>query len=114
MYNACRAAAAAVPGGITLEAMRRYEVAWVRRKAVGRSVPRSHLQADLDLVSGGGQAPAEALLAEAEALKAVTEILERLPEAGGIEIRLSHRHILDAALALIGIPKVCQLLQMHE
>ena len=89
--------------------MRRYEIAWVRRKVPGRAVPRSHLQADLDFVTPGGQAPGEALLAEAEALKAVTGVLERLPEAavgGAYEIRLSHRVILDASLALVGIPKV--------
>ena len=61
----------------------------------------------MDLVVPTGQSPAEALLAEAEAIKAVTEILEHLPEAEGHEVRLSHRCILDAALALIGIPKVC-------
>lgn len=75
---------------------------------LGKAVPRSHLQADLDLVSlSTGQSPSEALLAEAEALKAVTDVLDRLPEAvGGYEIRLSHRAVLDASLALIGISKV--------
>ena len=71
-------------------------------------MPRSHLQADLDLVApASAQLPTDALLAEAEALKAVTEVLERLPDAvGSYEIRLSHRSILEASLALIGVPKV--------
>lgn len=52
-----------------MEAMRRFEVAWVRRRGVGRALPRAYLQADLDVVNPAGQNSGEKLLAEAEVIK---------------------------------------------
>lgn len=49
--------------------MRRYEVAAVRRRAVGRALPRAYLQADLDLVAPPAASLNEAALAEAEVIK---------------------------------------------
>ena len=50
------------------------QVAWVYRKGGAGGLPRAHLQADLDILTPPGQAPAEALLAEAEALRAAVEV----------------------------------------
>ena len=66
------------PGGETLDAMRRYEVASVRRRAVGRALPRAYLQADLDIVSPPATSLTEAALAEAEVIK-VTLSMNRIP-----------------------------------
>lgn len=57
-------------GGI----LRRYEVAWVRRRGVGRALPRAYLQADLDIVTLPGSTPSETLLADAEVIRAVSEV----------------------------------------
>ena len=95
--------------------MRRYEVAWVRRKAPGRALPRSHLQADLDFVSSSSTAKSasEAALCEAEVLKAVVEVLEQLPEVPLFEVRLGHRAVLEAVLHYIGIAQV-RILQVLQ
>ncbi|KAK9811583.1 hypothetical protein WJX72_006503 [[Myrmecia] bisecta] len=100
-----RQAAAVARGSGGLEAMRLYQVAQVRRRGVGRSLPRPHLQADLDIINPGGQGPMEQLLAEAEVIKAVTEILESLPDCGAYEIRISHRQLLEAVILHVQIPR---------
>ncbi len=50
------------------------QVAWVRRKGVGRALPRAHLQADLDIATLPGSSPSETLLADAEVIRAVSEV----------------------------------------
>ena len=45
----------------------------MRRRGVGRSLPRAHLQADLDIVTLPGTTPSETLLADAEAIRIVSE-----------------------------------------
>lgn len=54
--------------GETVDALRRYEVATVRRRGGGRAPPVAHLAADLDLVSPRAATAAEAALPEAEAI----------------------------------------------
>ena len=49
--------------------MRRFEVAAVRRRAVGRALPAAYLQADLDLLSPPAASLTDAALAEAEVIK---------------------------------------------
>ena len=44
------------------------------RRGIGRAPPRAYLQADLDLVAPPGLAPADALLCDAEAIRAVIEV----------------------------------------
>ena len=44
------------------------------RRGIGRAPPRAYLQADLDIVSPPGMAPADALLCDAEAIRAVIEV----------------------------------------
>ena len=62
-------ALASAAGGEVLEAMRRFEVAQVRRRTVGRALPRAYLQADLDIVSPHSASTTERALAEAEVIK---------------------------------------------
>lgn len=47
---------------------------WVWRRGIGRAPPRAYLQADLDMVSPPGLAPADVLLCDAEAIRAVIEV----------------------------------------
>ena len=55
------------------------KVAWVRRRAaVKGALPRSHLQADFDIVTPSGQALPDLLLAEAECIRAVVEVLAKV------------------------------------
>lgn len=54
------------------------KVGWVWRQGVGRAPPRAYLQADLDLITPPGLAPSEALLCDAEAIRAVIEARARL------------------------------------
>lgn len=67
-------AAKAAEGGRGLETMRRYEIAWVRRSATGRALPKAFLQADLDFLASSNKSITEAALLEAEAVKAVIEV----------------------------------------
>ncbi|CAL8462314.1 g1847 [Coccomyxa elongata] len=101
-----RQAAAGVRSAAFLEAMRRYEVAWVRRRGVGRALPRAYLQADLDIVTLPGSTPSETLLADAEVIRTVSEVMDALPEwSGELEVRLGHRSLLDASLTHAHVPK---------
>ncbi len=50
------------------------QVAWVRRKGAGRALPRAHLQADLDIATLPGSSPSETMLADAEVIRAVSEV----------------------------------------
>ena len=49
-------------------------MAWVRRRGVGRALPKAHLQADLDIATLPGSSPSETLLADAEVIRAVSEV----------------------------------------
>jgi len=70
MFLRCSAAGA----GCALERRgRTRQVGWVWRRGVGRAPPRAYLQADLDLVMPPGLEPTEALLGDAEAIRAVVE-----------------------------------------
>ena len=56
-------------------------MAWVRRRAaVKGQLPRSHLQADFDIVGPAGQALPDLLLAEAECIRAALEALALVKE----------------------------------
>ena len=68
----------------TSQALLCCQVAWVRRRAAAKgALPRSHLQADFDIVAPSGQALADLLLAEAECIRAV---LEALAKVKGVEV----------------------------
>jgi len=68
-------------------------VGWVWRQGGGRAPPRAYLQADLDLITPPGLAPSEALLCDAEAIRAVIEARARLCTA-------SFAFLLQADLSL--------------
>ncbi|KXZ55244.1 hypothetical protein GPECTOR_3g384 [Gonium pectorale] len=112
-----QAALAPMAGG--LDTLRRYDISYVVRSGRARSLPSSYCQADLDLLhpaagGGGSVTPGDRdrgrLLAEAEAIKAVTQVLDHfLPELGRYEVRISHRAIERAlydglALAAVNPP----------
>jgi hypothetical protein len=54
--------------GETVESLRRYEIATVRRRGGGRGPPAAHLAADLDFVAPRAATAAEAALLEAEVI----------------------------------------------
>ena len=119
-FAAWLARRAADPGA---ECVRRFEVAWVRRRGIGRGLPRSQLQADLDILTprppdGSGPRPLEDdALAEAEVVLAVLDAVAVIPGRGGggggggggargggtATVRLGHPALLRAALASAGI-----------
>ncbi len=54
-------------GSMLVDGFRRYELSWVQRRVAGQAgLPRSYLQADLDLILPPGRTPTEQLLGEAE------------------------------------------------
>ncbi|GIM05041.1 hypothetical protein Vretimale_9508, partial [Volvox reticuliferus] len=93
----------------SLDTLRRYDISYVMRSGRARSLPTSYCQADLDLLhpagSGGGCHPDKGrLLAEAEAIKAVTQVLDQfIPELGRYEVRISHRAIERALYDSMGL-----------
>ncbi|KAI8469455.1 MAG: hypothetical protein J3K34DRAFT_459347 [Monoraphidium minutum] len=95
----------AAAGGV--DSVRRYEVSHVMRAGRVRGLPATYLQADLDIVSpAAGAGVAERTLAEAEVLKALTQVLDALPdELGQYEVRLNHRVIRAAAIAALAVPR---------
>ena len=52
-----------------IESLRRFEIAIVRRKGVGRALPKAYLQADLDILQPPTPDTTSKMLAEAEAIK---------------------------------------------
>ncbi|GIL65935.1 hypothetical protein Vafri_19563, partial [Volvox africanus] len=94
----------------SLDTLRRYDISYVMRSGRARSLPTSYCQADLDLLhaagsGGGGHPDKDRLLAEAEAIKAVTQVLDQfLPELGRYEVRVSHRAIERALYDSMGLP----------
>ncbi|KAG2496142.1 hypothetical protein HYH03_005744 [Edaphochlamys debaryana] len=88
--------AAMAPAGGALDTLRRYDISYVMRSGRARSLPSSFCQADLDLLhpAVGSLTDRGRLLAEAEAIKAVTQVVDQfLPELGRYEVRISHRAI---------------------
>jgi serine/threonine protein kinase/histidyl-tRNA synthetase len=99
-------------GSALLEGFRRYEIADVHRHGGGNSgngAPRSHLQADLDVLipAPASAAAREPPVAEAEVICAVSiDVLNAIPECNGRwEVRIGHRQLFDAALAHALVPK---------
>ncbi|CAN6448832.1 unnamed protein product [Victoria cruziana] len=77
--------------------LKRYEISWVYRRAVGHSAPNRYLQGDFDIIGG---APA---LTEAETIKVAMDILTRFFHHDACDIRLNHGCLLDAIWSWIGI-----------
>lgn len=64
--------------GKSLDDLRRFEIAWVRRKAQGRAPPAAFLQADLDFVTDSKKSIADSALLDAELIKTICEVLHPL------------------------------------
>ncbi|CAK0784455.1 hypothetical protein CVIRNUC_007659 [Coccomyxa viridis] len=84
-----------------VQTIKRYHIARVYRRdqpQAARGRFREFFQCDFDIA--GNYAP---MAADAEVLKVVVEILTEL-EVGDFAVKLSHRRLLDAMLALCGVP----------
>ncbi|GLD98534.1 hypothetical protein PINS_up020210 [Pythium insidiosum] len=85
------------PGNI-----KRYHIARVYRRdnpQMARGRFREFYQCDFDIA--GTYAP---MLPDAEVLSIGIEVLQQFPELGPFKVKLSHRVLLDAILAICGVP----------
>ncbi|DBA00861.1 TPA: hypothetical protein N0F65_008504 [Lagenidium giganteum] len=85
------------PGNI-----KRYHIARVYRRdnpQMARGRFREFYQCDFDIA--GTYAP---MMADAEVLSIGIEVLQQFPELGSFKVKLSHRLLLDAILAICGVP----------
>ncbi|KAF4035825.1 Anticodon binding domain [Phytophthora infestans] len=85
------------PGNI-----KRYHIARVYRRdnpQMARGRFREFYQCDFDIA--GTYAP---MLPDAEVLSIGIEVLQQFPELGPVKVKLSHRLLLDAILAICGVP----------
>lgn len=85
------------PGNI-----KRYHIARVYRRdnpQMARGRFREFYQCDFDIA--GTYTP---MLADAEVLSIGIEVLQQFPELGPVKVKLSHRLLLDAILAICGVP----------
>lgn len=95
-------------GAALLEGFRRYEISGVHRSGGAQGLPRSHLQADLDILTPGssGYGGREPPVAESEVIAAVADVLSEIAECSGRwEVRIGHRGLFEAALAHADVPK---------
>lgn len=85
------------PGNI-----KRFHLARVYRRdnpQMARGRFREFYQCDFDIA--GSYAP---MLPDAEVLSIGIEVLQQFPELGPVKVKLSHRRLLDAILAICGVP----------
>ncbi|KAJ4756462.1 protein kinase family protein [Rhynchospora pubera] len=85
-----------------ITSFKRYEVAWVYRRAIGQSTPSRFLQGDFDIVGG---AP---LITEAEVMKVALDIGSRIFGLNAIDIRLNHGLLLESIWSWVRIPTELQ------
>ncbi|MCD7473049.1 eukaryotic translation initiation factor 2-alpha kinase [Datura stramonium] len=90
---------------------KRYEIAYVYRRAIGHSPPNRYLQGDFDIIGG------ETALTEAEIIKATMDIILQYFHPESCDIHLNHADLLDAIWAWAGIrpehrQKVAELLSL--
>ncbi|CAN4120986.1 unnamed protein product [Withania somnifera] len=88
---------------------KRYEIAYVYRRAIGHSPPNRYLQGDFDIIGG------ETSLTEAEIIKATMDVILHYFRSESCDIHLNHAGLLDAIWAWVGIrpehrQKVAELL----
>ncbi|KAI9913729.1 hypothetical protein PsorP6_005772 [Peronosclerospora sorghi] len=85
------------PGNI-----KRYHIARVYRRdnpQIARGRFREFYQCDFDIA--GTYSP---MLPDAEVLSIGVEVLQQFPELGPVKVKVSHRLLLDAILAICGVP----------
>ncbi|KAL3324499.1 hypothetical protein AABB24_038571 [Solanum stoloniferum] len=90
---------------------KRYEIAYVYRRAIGHSPPNRYLQGDFDIIGG------ETALTEAEIVKATMDIILHYFQSESCDIHLNHADLLDAIWTWAGIrpehrQKVAELLSL--
>ncbi|XP_060216255.1 eIF-2-alpha kinase GCN2 isoform X2 [Lycium barbarum] len=90
---------------------KRYEIAYVYRRAIGHSPPNRYLQGDFDIIGG------KTALTEAEIIKATMDIILHYFHPESCDTRLNHADLLDAIWAWAGIrpehrQKVAELLSL--
>ncbi|XP_065866338.1 eIF-2-alpha kinase GCN2 isoform X2 [Euphorbia lathyris] len=90
---------------------KRYEIASVYRRAIGRSPPNRYLQGDFDIIGG------ISALMEAEVIKVTMDIVTQFFDSDSCDIHLNHADLLDAIWSWVGIKpeqrqKVAELLSM--
>ncbi|XP_015058297.1 eIF-2-alpha kinase GCN2 isoform X3 [Solanum pennellii] len=90
---------------------KRYEIAYVYRRAIGHSPPNRYLQGDFDIIGG------ETALTEAEIIKATMDIILHYFQSESCDIHLNHADLLDAIWTWAGIrpehrQKVAELLSL--
>ncbi|KAF3337885.1 putative serine/threonine-protein kinase GCN2 isoform X2 [Carex littledalei] len=81
-----------------ITSFKRYEVAWVYRRAIGRSTPSRFLQGDFDIIGG---AP---LITEAEVIKVALDIGTRIFSLNAIDIKLNHGLLLESIWSWVHVP----------
>lgn len=83
--------------------LKRYHIGRVYRRdnpVMTKGRFREFFQCDFDIVGNYAQMP---MAPDAECLKIMTEVIEEL-EIGAYEIKINHRHVLDAILEFAGVP----------
>ncbi|KAM3398327.1 eIF-2-alpha kinase GCN2 isoform X1 [Capsicum galapagoense] len=90
---------------------KRYEIAYVYRRAIGHSPPNRYLQGDFDIIGG------EIALTEAEIIKATMDIILHYFHFESCDVHLNHADLLDAIWSWVGIrpehrQKVAELLSL--
>ncbi|KAL6548564.1 eukaryotic translation initiation factor 2-alpha kinase [Orobanche gracilis] len=91
--------------------IRRYEISYVYRRAIGHSPPNRYLQGDFDIVGGA------TALTEAEVIKATVDIISRFFHSESCDIHLNHGDLMEAVWSWTGIKsenrqKVAELLSL--
>ncbi|KAL8139636.1 hypothetical protein V2J09_005657 [Rumex salicifolius] len=94
-----------------ISSLKRYDISYVYRRAIGHSPPNRYLQGDFDIIGG---APA---LTEAEVIKVTMDVLVNFFHSDSCDIHLNHGNLLEAIWCWIGIKpdyrlKVAELLSL--
>ncbi|TVU15418.1 hypothetical protein EJB05_38939 [Eragrostis curvula] len=85
--------------------LKRYEISWVHRRAVGHSTPYRFLQVnaltvgDFDIIGGASPIP------EAEIIKVVLDLGSRFYDSKALVIRLNDSRLAEAVCSWAGVPQ---------
>ncbi|KAG8082505.1 hypothetical protein GUJ93_ZPchr0014g47605 [Zizania palustris] len=79
--------------------LKRYEISWVHRRAVGHSIPYRFLQGDFDIIGGASPIP------EAEIVKVILDVGTHFYDSKTIIIRLNHSKLAEAVCSWAGVPQ---------
>ncbi|KAG0591417.1 hypothetical protein KC19_1G174500 [Ceratodon purpureus] len=79
--------------------LKRYQISRVYRRGVGNNAPHGYFQGDFDIVGGARS------LAEAEVIKVATEVISKFSILDLDEVRVNHRHLLNAVWSWAGVKR---------